>query len=424
MKKKKLSRRGKIILVIISCILLSVISVGASLIVVNKKEVENNKKENINYKEYFLEEATTTNEKKIYKLDNSEMVEVGSLKSGVPLNLESDSYLDKGYFKLKAQDYYIDYEDLKKYEKEETEKDTFYLNYVPFNESIKTKDITNLYQDKDCNTLIASIKDSYTFPITIKEENSLGVVIDNNLYYIKRDEGEIIENKNTDLGHTESIAALVYHFVYDSTNPEEKRECLNANSTICLSDTQFKSHLSYLKDNGYYTATMNDLEMFLDKKVQLPYKTAVITIDDGFFVNAAIKVLEELDLHATLFLIGGGKERFESKNLEIHSHSWALHYTGECPGGQGSPLKCLPKDKILEDLKKSRDHLNGTTVFCYPFFEYNDYAISVLKEAGFTMAFIGGRQRITLNSNKMLLPRYGIVSDTYVEDIVRFVKVD
>ena len=245
MKKKKLSRRGKIILVIISCILLSVISVGASLIVVNKKEVENNKKENINYKEYFLEEATTTNEKKIYKLDNSEMVEVGSLKSGVPLNLESDSYLDKGYFKLKAQDYYIDYEDLKKYEKEETEKDTFYLNYVPFNESIKTKDITNLYQDKDCNTLIASIKDSYTFPITIKEENSLGVVIDNNLYYIKRDEGEIIENKNTDLGHTESIAALVYHFVYDSTNPEEKRECLNANSTICLSDTQFKSHLSY-----------------------------------------------------------------------------------------------------------------------------------------------------------------------------------
>ncbi len=422
MKKKKLSRRGKIILVILGCILLSVVSVGASLIVVNKKEVKENKKENVNYKDYFLDEATTTNDKKLYKLDNSEMVEVGSLKSGVSLSLESDSYLDKGYFKLKDKDYYIDYEDLKEYEKEE--KDTFYLNYVPYNESIKTKETTNLYQDKDCNTLIASINSSFTFPITIKEEKSLGVVINDNLYYIKRDEGEIVENKNTDLGHTDSIAALVYHFVYDSTNPEEKRECLNANSTICLSDTQFKSHLSYLKENGYYTATMNDLEMFLDKKVQLPYKTAVITIDDGFFVDAAIKVLEELDLHATLFLIGGGKERFESKNLEIHSHSWNLHYTGECPGGQGSPLKCLPKDKILEDLKKSRDHLNGTTVFCYPFFEYNDYAISVLKEAGFTMAFIGGRQRITLNSNKMLLPRYGIVSDTYVEDIARFVKVD
>ncbi len=424
MKKIRLSRRGKIILIILICILLSVVSVGASLIMVDKKEVKNKKPENINYKDYFLNEAMTTNDKKLYKLDNSEIIEVGSLKSGVSLNLESDSYIDKGYFKLKDKDYYIDYKDLKEYEKKE--KDTFYLNYVPFNESIKTKDTTNLYQDKDCNILVSNIKSSFTFPITIKEENSLGIVIDDNLYYIKKDEGEIVENKNTDLNHTESLAALVYHFVYDSTNPEEKRECLNANSSICLSDTQFKSHLSYLKDNGYYTATMNDLEMFLDKKVQLPYKTAVITIDDGYFVDAAIKVLEELDLHATLFLIGsaGKPEDYASPNLEIHSHSYSLHYTGECPDGQGSPIKCLPKDKILEDLKKSRDQLNQTTVFCYPFFEYNDYAIATLKEAGFTMGFIGGRQRITLESNKMLLPRYGIVSDTYVDDIARFVKVD
>ncbi len=428
MKKKRLTKKGKIIFIIICCIFLSGVSVGVSLLFVNKKQSTPFKKEEkINYQDYFYENAITTDDKKIYKLSESKMVEIGSLKNGMELNLESDDNLNNGYFKLKDKDYYIDYKNIEGLKEEEKkEKDTFYLNYVPYNESIRTTEETNLYQDKDTNVLIATIKESFLLPITIKEEKTVGVVINDNLYYVKRDEGKIEEHQNTDLKHTESIAALVYHFVYDSTNPEEKRECLSANSTICLSDTQFKSHLSYLKENGYYTATMNDLEMFLDKKVQLPYKTTVITIDDGYFVSAAIKVLEELDLHATLFLIGnaGKPEDYASPNLELHSHSYYLHYPGECPGGQGSPLKCLPKDKLLSDLKRSRDQLNGSTVFCYPFFEYNDYAISVLKEAGFTMAFVGGRKRITLDSNKMILPRYGIVSDTYVEDIARFVKVD
>ncbi len=425
-----MKRKTKISLVIISCVLLSVCSISLSLFV-NKNlnnNTSNNKEEVIDYNDYYYDNVITKTNKKLYKIVDDEITEVGSINENLKLTLEKDDYFNQGYFKIKDKDYYIDYKDINdNYNLEDKEdKDTFYLNYVPFNESIKTNDKVTLYKDLEMKDEVVTLNYSLTLPITIKETDALGIVIDDNLYYVKRSDGEIIENKNTDLKHTESLAALVYHFVYDSTNEKEKNECLNANSTICISDTKFKSHLSYLKDNGYYTATMKDLEMFLDKKVQLPYKTAVITIDDGYFVQAAIKVLEELDLHATLFLIGsaGSPDNYKSPNLELHSHSYYLHYTGACPGGQGSPLKCLAKDKLLSDLKMSRDSLNGSTVFCYPFFEYNDYAIEVLKEAGFTMAFIGGRQRITLNSNKMALPRYGIVSDTEVSDIARFVKVD
>ena len=70
---------------------------------------------------------------------------------------------------------------------------------------------------------------------------------------------------------------------------------------------------------------------------------------------------------------------------------------------------------LLEDLKKSREQLKGSTVFCYPFFEYNDYAINILKEAGFTMAFAGGRQKIKVGSNKMTLPRFGVINTTTLE---------
>ena len=83
---------------------------------------------------------------------------------------------------------------------------------------------------------------------------------------------------------------------------------------------------------------------------------------------------------------------------------------------------CLNKETLLADLKKSREQLNGSTVFCYPFFEYNDYAISVLKEAGFEMAFIGGRYKIKVGSNKYKLPRYGIINTTYVEDIKKIIN--
>ena len=45
--------------------------------------------------------------------------------------------------------------------------------------------------------------------------------------------------------------------------------------------------------------------------------------------------------------------------------------------------------KILEYLKTSQEKLGGSTAFAYPFFDFNDRAIKLLKESGFTLAFIG-----------------------------------
>ena len=111
--------------------------------------------------------------------------------------------------------------------------------------------------------------------------------------------------------------------------------------------------------------------------------------------------------------------------IETHSHGHDIHNPGVCPGGQGGGIKCLAKDKLLDDLKKSRETLNNTTVFCYPFYEYNDYSISVLKEAGFTMAFGGtledGKRKVTVGSNKFKLPRYVIYNTTTEKDVASYI---
>ena len=392
----------------------------------NKDILDNKEKEvKINYLDYYYPIVSTLNDKIIYKLENNEFIEYGNVSSNVILSLNKDEYFEKGYFKIIDTEYYIDYKDLKEAREDEKE-NLIWKNYIPFNESINTKNNTNLYKN---DKLIFTFNESLTLPIIIKDDNYYGIIYKDKLYYVLKDECEVIQSHNTDLKHTYGFSALVYHATYDHENYKEKERCLNANSVICLSDIEFDKQMKYLKDNNYYTATMKDVEMFIDGKVQLPEHTVVVTIDDGYYLDAAVKVLEKYELHATLFLIGAladldewKTDSFYSKSIELHSHTYMMHTPNICLGGQGSILKCGNKEEILADLKKSREQLNGSTVFCYPFFEYNDYAINILKEAGFTMAFAGGRQKIRVGSNKMKLPRYGIINTTSLNNFISIIS--
>lgn len=73
---------------------------------------------------------------------------------------------------------------------------------------------------------------------------------------------------------------------------------------------------------------------------------------------------------------------------------------------------------LTADLKTSSEKTLNSTVFCYPFYEYNDYAISVLKEAGYTMAFAGeyagGQYKMTVGADKYRIPRFTLLSDSSV----------
>lgn len=369
-------------------------------------------------KEKFNTYVKTINDTIIYKLENNKYIEYGSISKDTELELEQKkikNYQDI-YFKLANSDYYIKYKDIEVIESMIS--NDKYINYIPFNLNVITKNPAHLYGDEGN---VYTINEEMSKPIIIKENDKYYFEFDHKLLYVKLDDvKEVIHNINTTTEEADSIAVILYHYVYNDSN---KSECTN--TIICHSISQVRSHFDYLKENNYYTTTMKDLELWIDGKIRLPKNSVTITIDDGWFVDEMKVLLEEYKLHGTLFLITSlvPASAYTSDYLEIHSHTDKMHYVGACPGGQGSPIKCLDRQKILDDLKLSREKLNNTTYFSWPFYEYNDYSMGLLKEAGFTMAFKGGSgAKAVRGMNKYLIPRSTIHNSTTVTQFSDYIK--
>lgn len=372
---------------------------------------------------YYNEFVKTNKESGIYIKENEEYKKIGIISSNIELSLNEITNVEDEYFNIKGFDaqYYIHYNDVDKIEVLSAV-DQRYKNYILFNKNVVTYEKTNFYDYQ--KNLVYSIDKGYSLPIIIKEDDIYGVEFNNRLLYIKKDECEVIDNFNTDKKNTSGVGVLNYHFFYDDSKKEEQKDC---NQVICTSKTQFKQHLDYIKENNFFTPTMKELEMYIDNKIQLP-KSVVITIDDGWRVELGIQMLNEYKLNGTLFLITSyyDEKKYKSEYIELHSHTHDLHEGGQCPGGQGGGIKCLPKQQILSDLKKSREELNGSNVLCYPFYEYNSYSIDIVKEAGFTMAFAGEKRNsdnlVKVGSDKYRLPRFVVVDYTTMRGLINYLN--
>lgn len=210
--------------------------------------------------------------------------------------------------------------------------------------------------------------------------------------------------------YVQGVPVLNYHFFYDPTLGEECYE------GICLTTQKFREHLEYLKNNNFKVLTMNEFVKWIYGEIDIPEKSVLITIDDGakgtgaHNGNKLIPLLEEYKMHATLFLIAGWWDisNYQSKYLEVQSHTYDMHKYGDCGKGQ---LVCANYENAKQDLQKSLDIIGNNTSFCYPFYSYDNEAIQAIKDLGFKVAFAGGNRDATRNSNKYLIPRYPIHSN-------------
>lgn len=417
MKNRK--RKNNKIIIIIS--LLLIILIGGIIFIYYSKDSVMPILDNTKEIEKHYNEFVKTNKESI--LYNEKEEEIGKIGKDVELTLNNINIdKDTKYFSIKdLEGYYIKYEDVDKIDNL-TDVDQRYKEYIPFNQNIVTNDTTNFYDES--GNLIYSLKEEFSLPIIIKDTDKYGVEYNNRLLYINKDDiKEVIDNHNTDKNNSTGIAVLNYHAFYDENDAEARANC---NTSICHSKKQFRSHLELIKKMNMLTLKMKEVEMYVDGKIRLP-KSVLITIDDGGKTKDGIDLLTEYKMYATIFLVTSWfdpKDYYKTEFIELHSHSDHMHETGDCPTGQGGGIQCLDEKTIQEDLKKSREKLNNTTYFCYPFYEYNEYSIKMLKEAGFTMAFIGESTRsdnlVHVGSDKFRLRRFVIADITTINGLTDY----
>lgn len=415
----------KIIIIIPICFLIILIIIsGIYLYDKRQEQIElENKKILVNkIQGHYNNFVKTNKDTKLYKKINNKYTEYGSISKDVSIELEEEkiNYKTK-YFKIKNLELYIKYNDVDIIES--INYNDRYKNYISFNKNIKTKNITRFF-DKELN-LLYTINDSFDFNVIINDEDLYGVIYNNQLLYIKSEDVETSYNKDNGQTNKNRIKTLTYHFIYDQT----QHACAQV---ICQSFEQFESHLKYIRENNYFTLKLDELEMYLDGKINIPEKSIVLTIDDGtYFDLGAIDLLEKYQANATLFVITKIKDNFdylESDYLDLESHTENMHNQYECRGYgmQGGGILCLPEDKVLNDLKTSQNKLGGSEYFAYPFFDFNDRAIELLKKAGFNMAFIGQYDTDGYSypkvTSKYKVRRKTIFSDTTMNEFISYLQ--
>ena len=199
-----------------------------------------------------------------------------------------------------------------------------------------------------------------------------------------------------------TIAVVCYHNI---ATAEEKEKFPDEKDWIITVDN-FEEHLKYLKNHGYKTLTTEEFYNWKQGKIDLPYKSILITFDDGFLSNAhyAFPLLKKYNMNATVFVIGefidnsketgwtGNVKTYMSKevlekvkeeypNIEICSHSYGLHKDGAIEQSV---------EILKDDVKKFNTSIKETDVYCYPFGKFNDNMIQALIEEKIKMAFIYG----------------------------------
>lgn len=221
------------------------------------------------------------------------------------------------------------------------------------------------------------------------------------------------------------IPVLCYHNIATQNEKENYPE----ESDWTITTDNFKEHLDYLKNNNYKTLTMDEFYNWKIGNLNLPYKSVLITFDDGFLSNYeyAFKLLKEYNMNATVFVVGsfidnsttnewnGNIKTYMTKdilenlkneypNIEIYSHSYNLHYQGAIN---------QDKDVLMQDIKNFDNFYPNNDILCYPFGQYNDNIEDCLKESNYKMAFRYGPnkkdyKKASRNDNIYEIPRLNV----------------
>ncbi len=205
---------------------------------------------------------------------------------------------------------------------------------------------------------------------------------------------------------------------------------------LAIAPAEFEQQMQTLKDKGFSVIPMQDLIAWRHGDKDIPAKSCVITIDDGYRsgYDVAWPILKKYSYPFTMFVyiqyIGSGGSQcltwdqlgeMRDAGVDIESHT----YSHQNLHGKGSGINATSLAEIRQigyepwlhkeivDSKQALEKQLGirANAFAYPYGVYNQKARDMVKEAGYDAAFTVYGQRIGFTTPVYdLLGRYAIGS--------------
>lgn len=186
------------------------------------------------------------------------------------------------------------------------------------------------------------------------------------------------------------IPVILYHHI----QPLPMASLLG-HAKLTLDSKMFDQQMAYLKSQGYQAISADDLVNALLNRHQLPEKSILITIDDGYDDNytygflTAKKYQMIMNFMIPTQLIGKPGYMNWDHLREMHTNPYVRIYNHTA---SHAPLGYILPQQINNELTTSREDFKrelgfDTNIFTYPYGSYNPVAINALKQHGFTAAF-------------------------------------
>jgi len=241
----------------------------------------------------------------------------------------------------------------------------------------------------------------------IEEANDIASLRDGSLVVVplkERHKGGLFEN-----GY-QCIPILCYH----KFGPRR-------HSPLTMPPDVFNKQMKYLKDNGYRVINPAQLLCFLKYRCEIPKKSVMITIDDGYksVYDIAWPILKKYNFTATLFVyinyIGISKKALSWDNLRVlkaHGFTIGSHTVSHADlthKEQGEKTDAFYL-RIKRELLLSKQIIDkklgqNTIVLAFPYGRSNQTVLKTAKSVGYKIAVTVDRGSNPFFTNSLALKR-------------------
>jgi peptidoglycan/xylan/chitin deacetylase (PgdA/CDA1 family) len=221
----------------------------------------------------------------------------------------------------------------------------------------------------------------------------------------------------------QSIPILCYHRFETG-----KRSSMNTPPEI------FDQQMRYLKENGYRVISAEDLLGFLAYQRQIPKKSVLITIDDGYrsAYQSAWPILKKYGFTATLFVytsyVGISPKAItwdQLRTLKAHGFTIGSHsmYHSELTNKKNQESDEAFHRRLENEIFQSKKIIDqkldqNTFFFAFPYGSYNAQVLKMTASAGYKMAVSVDQGSNPFFTNPLALKRNMVLK----KDLASFVS--